>query len=61
MGISTLHLWSSLQRVEHRYLFMEICARLEATGRDTFHNMGGRIAYDRFFSLGVITIAHYDM
>jgi hypothetical protein len=61
MGISTLYLWSSLQRVEHRDLFMKICARLEAIVRDTFPNMGDRIAYDRFFSLGVITIAHYDM
>jgi hypothetical protein len=42
-GISTLRLWSSLQRVEDRDLFTEVCARLEATARDTFSNMGGRI------------------
>jgi hypothetical protein len=27
----TLRLWSSLQRVEHRDLFMEVCSRLETT------------------------------
>jgi hypothetical protein len=35
-GINTLHLWSSFQRMEDRDLFMEVCARLEATARDTF-------------------------
>jgi hypothetical protein len=39
-GISTLRLWSSLQRVEDRDLFMEVCARLEATTRDTFSQYG---------------------
>jgi hypothetical protein len=34
--IYTLCLWSSLQRVEDRDLFMEVCARLKATARDTF-------------------------
>nr|XP_051181420.1 uncharacterized protein LOC127295499 [Lolium perenne] len=33
---NTLRLWSSLQRVEHRDLFTEVCSRLEATARDTF-------------------------
>jgi hypothetical protein len=31
-----LRLWSSLQRVENRALFTEVCTRLEATVRDTF-------------------------
>jgi hypothetical protein len=35
-GISNLRLWSSLQRVEDRDLFMEVCACLEATTRDSF-------------------------
>jgi hypothetical protein len=35
-GISTLCLWSSLQRMEDRDLFTEVRARLEATTRDTF-------------------------
>jgi hypothetical protein len=39
-GISTLHLWSSLQRVEDRDLFREVCARLEAMTRDTFSQHG---------------------
>jgi hypothetical protein len=39
-GISTFHLWSSLQRVEDRDLFTEVCARLEATARDTFSQHG---------------------
>jgi oligoribonuclease NrnB/cAMP/cGMP phosphodiesterase (DHH superfamily) len=37
---STLRLWLSLQRVENRDLFMEVCARLEATARDTFSQHG---------------------
>jgi hypothetical protein len=36
----TLRLWSSLQRVEHRDLFMEVCAWLETTVRDTFSHHG---------------------
>jgi hypothetical protein len=31
-----LRLWSPLQRMENRGLFMEVCTRLEATARDTF-------------------------
>jgi hypothetical protein len=34
--IGTLHLWSSLQRVEHQDLFTEVCTRLETTTMDTF-------------------------
>jgi hypothetical protein len=41
----TLRLWSSLQRVEHRDLFMEVCTRLETTARDTFSIMGGNIIF----------------
>jgi hypothetical protein len=32
----TLRLWSSLQKMENRDLFMEVCSQLEATTRDTF-------------------------
>jgi hypothetical protein len=39
-GISTLCLWSSLQRVEDRDLFMEVCVCLEPTARDTFSQHG---------------------
>jgi hypothetical protein len=39
-GISTLRLWSSLQRVKDRHLFMEVCACLEAMERDTFSQHG---------------------
>jgi hypothetical protein len=39
-AIGTLRLWSSLQRLEDRDLFMELCARLEATARDTFSQHG---------------------
>jgi hypothetical protein len=35
-----LHLWSSLQRVEHRNLFTEVYARLETLARDTFSRHG---------------------
>jgi hypothetical protein len=42
--IGTLRLWSSLQRLEGRGLFTEVCSRLEATARDTFPNMDSRIA-----------------
>jgi hypothetical protein len=35
-GISTLRLWSSLQRVEDRDLFTKVCSRLKVTARDTF-------------------------
>jgi hypothetical protein len=35
-GTNNLRLWSSLQRVENRDLFTEVCTRLEATARDTF-------------------------
>jgi hypothetical protein len=44
-GISRLRLWSSLQRVEDRDLFTKVCARLEATTRDTFPNMNDRIVF----------------
>jgi hypothetical protein len=37
---STLHLSSSLQRVEDHDLFTGVCARLEATARDTFSQYG---------------------
>ena len=36
----TLRLWSSLQRVENRDLFTEVCTRLEATARNTFTQHG---------------------
>jgi hypothetical protein len=39
-GINTLRLWSSLQRVEDRDLFTEVCTRLETTARDTFSQYG---------------------
>jgi hypothetical protein len=39
-AIGTLRLWSSLQRLEDRDLFMEVSARLEATARDTFSQHG---------------------
>jgi hypothetical protein len=39
-GINTLRLWSSLQRVEDRDLFTEVCTRLETTARDTFSQHG---------------------
>jgi hypothetical protein len=35
-AIGTLRLWSSLQRLEDRDLFTEVCAHMEATARDTF-------------------------
>jgi hypothetical protein len=35
-AIGTLRLWSSLQRTHDRDLYTEVCARLEATARDTF-------------------------
>src|SRR4051812_16638963 len=43
--ISILHLWSSVQRVEHCDLFTEICTRLKDTGRDIFSNVDGSIIY----------------
>jgi hypothetical protein len=33
---STLCLWSPLQRIENRDLFMKVCTRLEATVTDIF-------------------------
>jgi hypothetical protein len=39
-AIGTLCLWSSLQWLEDRDLFMEVYARLEATTRDTFSQHG---------------------
>jgi hypothetical protein len=39
-AIGIPHLWSSLQRLEDRDLYMEVCARLEATARDTFSQHG---------------------
>jgi hypothetical protein len=39
-AIDTLRLWSSLQRLEDRDLFTEVCARLEATMRNTFSQQG---------------------
>jgi hypothetical protein len=39
-AISTFCLWSSLQRLEDRDLYTEVCARLEATARDTFSQYG---------------------
>jgi hypothetical protein len=38
--IGSLRLWSSLQRPQDRDLYMEVCARLEATARDTFSQHG---------------------
>jgi hypothetical protein len=37
---NSLCLWSSLQRVENCDLFMEVCARLEATAIDIFSQHG---------------------
>jgi hypothetical protein len=39
-AIGTLCLWSSLQRLEDRDLYTEVCVRLEATTRDTFSQHG---------------------
>jgi hypothetical protein len=36
----TLRLWSSLQHLQDRDLYTEVCARLEATARDTFSQHG---------------------
>jgi hypothetical protein len=58
-----LRLWSSLQRLEHRDLFTEVSTRLEATARDIFPHMGGRII-SRLVLLHLLrrsTIAHNDM
>lgn len=38
--IGMLRLWSSLQRVENRDLFREVCTHLENTARDTFTRHG---------------------
>jgi hypothetical protein len=38
--IGTLRLWSYLQRPQDRDLYMEVCARLEATVRNTFSQYG---------------------
>jgi hypothetical protein len=38
--VGTLRLWSSLQRPQDRDLYMEVCARLETTARDTFSQHG---------------------
>jgi hypothetical protein len=48
-AISTLRLWSSLQRLEDRDLFTKVCVRLEATTRDTFSNIDDRIDYELLF------------
>jgi hypothetical protein len=40
MAVGTLRLWSSLQWPHDRDLYMEVCARLEATARDTFSQHG---------------------
>jgi hypothetical protein len=39
-AIGTLCLWSALQRPRDRDLYMEVCARLKATARDTFSQPG---------------------
>jgi hypothetical protein len=39
-AIAILRLWSSLQRLEDRDLYTEVCARLKATARDTFSKHG---------------------
>ena len=39
-GTNTLRSWPSLQRVEFRDLFMEVCSRLEDTARDCFSQHG---------------------
>jgi hypothetical protein len=39
-AIGTLRLWSSLQRLEDRDFYTEVCVRLEATARDTFSQHG---------------------
>jgi hypothetical protein len=39
-AISTLRLWSPLQRLEDHDLYTEVCARLEAMARDTFSQYG---------------------
>jgi hypothetical protein len=51
---NTLHLSSSLQRVEHRDLFTEVCAWLEATARNTFIQHGwphSRFESNLYFSV----------
>ena len=37
---ATLRAWSSLQRVEHRDLFLEVASRLEAMARELFSQHG---------------------
>jgi hypothetical protein len=39
-AIGTLRLWSSLQWLEDRDLFTEVCTRLEAISRNTFFQYG---------------------
>jgi hypothetical protein len=39
-AIGTLRLWSSLQRLEDRDLYMKVCAWLKAMARDTFSQHG---------------------
>jgi hypothetical protein len=39
-AIGTLRLWSSLQRLQDCDLYIEVCARLEATARDTSSQHG---------------------
>ena len=38
--IMTLHLWSSLLRVENQDMLTKVCTRLKATARDTFTQRG---------------------
>jgi hypothetical protein len=45
-AISTLRLWSSLQRLEDRDLFMEVCAHWKLRRGILFSNMDDRIAYE---------------
>jgi hypothetical protein len=40
-----LRLWPHIQQMENRDLFTEVRTRLEATVRDIFPHMGGRIIY----------------
>jgi hypothetical protein len=49
--------------MENRDLFTEVCTQSEATARDTFPHIGGRIIYglDLHLLLRRYTLTHFDM